>query len=600
MKLKQKAISIIASTFLVLMAALFLASGFIIVSSFVRLEERDMKKDIQRVTDRINDDLLDLSSRNRDYSSWDETYSFMVDKSEDFITSELVDVTFSSLRINLFSIVDNEMKPVFVKKFDINNSKEVPLNDLEDKVLKSIYIKKISDIEENKGNFQGIVMFGDVPMLVSSKEILQSNEEGPSRGFLLMGKYLDKETIDYMNNITHVNFSITSLESPKSDEELKTLNKINVDNDDVLIKRINRYKVEAYTILKDIYGVPTVVIQASSYREVFNQGLGAVRYLLLSLMAISIVFAAVAMVFMDKVLLSRLFKLNIRVKEIGQKEDFSLRVDERGKDELSDLSSSINDMLMRLESTIINLKELDTLKSEFISTVSHELRTPLTSIIGFSKLNKSKFIKTILPQMNLEDNKIKKACQQLSDNSDIIVSEAERLSQIVNNILDISKIEAGKMEYNAQIISVGDIIDKSIAAVEALLIEKNLKLVKEIDKQLPFIIGDKDKLMQVIINLMSNAIKFTDEGSITCSACLMGGNLKVSIIDTGVGVSEEDYERVFEKFVQVGDNLTAKPKGTGLGLPICKSIIAQHGGQIWVEKGIERGSNFSFTLPISN
>jgi CheY-like chemotaxis protein len=112
-------------------------------------------------------------------------------------------------------------------------------------------------------------------------------------------------------------------------------------------------------------------------------------------------------------------------------------------------------------------------------------------------------------------------------------------------------------------------------------------------------IGDRDKLIQVVINLISNAVKFTDQGSVTCRVRQRGQEVVVNVIDTGMGIAQEDYPKVFEKFKQVGDTLTNKPKGTGLGLPICKEIVEHHGGRIWVESEMGRGSTFSFTLPIA-
>lgn len=604
MKLKRKAILLIMSTFLILIAALFVASGLILVSSFVKIEERDMRKDVQRVVDRIDDDVLDLSSRNRDYGSWDQTYNFMEDRNEQYIDSELGDETFSTLKINLLYIADENMNSVFIKKFNTSTSYEDPLSQEESNTLKEIYNNKIVNAQEKQGNFHGIIIFGNSPMLISSREILPSDELGSSRGYLLMGRLLDKDAVDYINKVTHVDFSLLPFKDINSDKEQKMLDNINASNADALVKRVNQNTVEAYKVLNDIYGTPAAVMKVSSYRVIFNQGLAAVRYLLLSLTVIGIVFSYVSMVFMDKVLLNRLLRLNRRVKEIGESEDFSLRVEISGKDELSDLTVSVNNMLARLESGISSLrenneklKELDKLKDEFITTVSHELRTPLTSIIGFSKLNKSKFVKVIVPEIDLEDEKIKKACMQLRGNSDIIISEAERLGEIVNDILDISKIEAGKMEYKNELVKIENIINKSASAVDALLMEKHLIFEREIEEDLPFVNGDEDRLMQVIVNLLSNAIKFTEKGSITCRACLTGKEIVVSIIDTGIGIAAEDSEIIFERFRQVGDSLVGKPKGTGLGLPICKSIIEQHGGRIWVERGLGKGSIFSFSLP---
>ena len=148
-------------------------------------------------------------------------------------------------------------------------------------------------------------------------------------------------------------------------------------------------------------------------------------------------------------------------------------------------------------------------------------------------------------------------------------------------------------------VTVSDVIERAIAATASLFEAKKLNLVRAIEPDLPPITGDQDRLIQVVINLISNAIKFTDAGSVTCAAGLHGGELVVSVTDSGIGIAPGDQPKVFEKFKQVGDTLTDKPKGTGLGLPICREIVEYHGGRIWVESEPGKGSTFSFTLPIS-
>lgn len=243
-------------------------------------------------------------------------------------------------------------------------------------------------------------------------------------------------------------------------------------------------------------------------------------------------------------------------------------------------------------------KEVDRMKTDFISTVSHELRTPLTSVLGFAKLIKKKLEESVFPNVSQEDKKIQRAVNQVSANIDIIVSEGERLTALINDVLDIAKMEAGKIEWKMEPLKIEELIDRAIAATSGLFTHKDLQLLKDINLDLPVVIGDKDRLLQVVINLISNGVKFTERGSITIKAQTENEAIRVSIIDTGTGIKEADQPKVFEKFKQVGDTLTDKPKGTGLGLPICKEIIEHHGGQIWVESEIGKGSNFSFTLPI--
>jgi len=244
------------------------------------------------------------------------------------------------------------------------------------------------------------------------------------------------------------------------------------------------------------------------------------------------------------------------------------------------------------------LQELDRMKSDFLSTVSHELRTPLTSVLGFSKIIKKKLNEVVFPQIDLGDKKNNRTVRQVGDNLEVIISESKRLTNLINDVLDLSKMEAGKIEWKMELLFIEEVLDRATAATSSLFEKNKLELINEVENDLPQIMGDKDRLIQTVINLISNAVKFTDNGSVTCRIKRIDDQLIISVIDTGIGITKEDLEKVFEKFKQVGDTLTDKPKGTGLGLSICRQIVEQHGGRIWVESEPGRGSNFSFSLPL--
>jgi signal transduction histidine kinase/CheY-like chemotaxis protein len=242
-------------------------------------------------------------------------------------------------------------------------------------------------------------------------------------------------------------------------------------------------------------------------------------------------------------------------------------------------------------------EEADAAKSAFLSTVSHELRTPLTSVLGFAKIIKKRLEERIFPLVPTEDRKIAQTIHQVEENLKVVVTEGERLTKLIDDVLDLAKIEAGKLEWHMDAVSIADVIEHVTAATSSLFEQKGLRLVKEVDGDLPQVTGDRDRLIQVVINLISNAVKFTEMGTVICRADRRNGNVVVSVIDTGLGIAQADQSKVFERFKQVGDTLTDKPKGTGLGLPICREIVEHHGGRIWVESEIGRGSTFSFTLP---
>ena len=243
-------------------------------------------------------------------------------------------------------------------------------------------------------------------------------------------------------------------------------------------------------------------------------------------------------------------------------------------------------------------EEADAAKSAFLSTVSHELRTPLTSVLGFAKIIKKRLDDRIFPLIKTDDRKVLQTIQQVQDNLQVVVGEGERLTKLIDDVLDLAKIEAGKLEWHEEAVSLQDVIDHATAATSSLFDQKGLALIKDVDPTLPVITGDRDRLVQVVINLISNAVKFTETGSVTCRAVQQGGTIVVSVIDTGLGIAPADQPKVFERFKQVGDTLTDKPKGTGLGLPICREIVEHHGGRVWVESELGKGSTFSFSLPL--
>jgi signal transduction histidine kinase len=286
--------------------------------------------------------------------------------------------------------------------------------------------------------------------------------------------------------------------------------------------------------------------------------------------------------------------------------DMNARIDLNRNDELGELAASFNQMGDTIQKRTGELQELnkklvklDSAKSDFLSTVSHELRTPLTSVMGFAKLIKKKQEEVIFPALTSDDPKVVKSVAQVRDNLNIIVSESERLTALITDVLDIAKMDSGKIEWKSEPVAPADIINRATAATSSLFDKKGIALEKDIDPDLPTLVGDGDRLMQVMINLLSNAVKFTDAGSVTCRAKRSAQGVRISVMDSGIGIAPEHHEAVFEKFRQIGNILSDKPGGTGLGLPICREIVEHHGGRIWVESELGKGSTFMFEIPVT-
>jgi len=241
-------------------------------------------------------------------------------------------------------------------------------------------------------------------------------------------------------------------------------------------------------------------------------------------------------------------------------------------------------------------KELDQLKTDFISTVSHELRTPMTSVLGFSKIIRKKLEQAVFPLLAGQKG-VERPISQVRGNMDIIVAEAERLTELINDVLDIARMEAGEIRWRDERVSMAGVLKQSVEATRGMWQAKGLVVETVVEDGLPDVRGDHARLVQVVVNLLSNAVKFTDRGTIRCAAGRDGNYVRVSVEDEGAGIDMDDLRMVFDKFRQVGDTLTGKPEGSGLGLPICRQIVERHGGSIWVESHVGKGSVFTFTIP---
>lgn len=230
--------------------------------------------------------------------------------------------------------------------------------------------------------------------------------------------------------------------------------------------------------------------------------------------------------------------------------------------------------------------EAERAKSEFVSTVSHELRTPMTSIKGYTDL--------------LLMGAVGELTEQQRHFVTIIRNNADRLTALVNDLLDISRIESGRIELNLKPVLIQEVVDQVVSSLQPRASSRDLEIRVEVSPDLPAVWGDSDRIAQILINLVGNAIQYTPPGGeITISARVRGEKMEVSVADTGIGISEENQKKIFDRFFRADDPLVQETPGTGLGLPITASLVEMHGGEIWVESELGEGSTFTFTLPLA-
>ncbi len=254
--------------------------------------------------------------------------------------------------------------------------------------------------------------------------------------------------------------------------------------------------------------------------------------------------------------------------------------------ELQRKSDELVALTAELRAANERLKELDRLKDDFVSTVTHELRTPLTSIRAFSEI--------------LHDNPDLDAAERHKFLT-IIIQESERLTRLINQVLDLAKLESGRAEWRVREVDLKAVVEDSLEATGQLFRAKDIALEARLPDAVPMVLADRDRLVQVLINLLSNAAKFVpaSRGRVEVELAARGDAVQVQVIDNGPGISAHDSQIIFEKFGQAGDTMTQKPQGTGLGLPISRQIVEHFGGKLWVRNTPGGGATFGFELPVA-
>ncbi len=322
-----------------------------------------------------------------------------------------------------------------------------------------------------------------------------------------------------------------------------------------------------------------------------------------TLLLIGLGVALLASFFVARRVVRPLQTLRQGVERIGSG-DLSARLEIKTGDEIEILADEFNKMTAHLKEaqtglerkvaertqalTIANekLEEASKLKSQFLANVNHELRTPVSAIIGYARL--------VLRATEGQIDPLQ------SENLQDLLNNSERLLNLIDGLLDFAKIEAGKMEVHVEPVRVDEVIEGAASTIESTLSHGSIRLIREIAPDIPVLNTDREKLGQIILNLLDNAVKFTERGEIRITASRQNGSLKLVVSDTGIGIEKGDLTRIFEEFHR-GDGSSAKKyRGTGLGLAIVKKFVQLLGGEIAVDSEVGKGSRFTFTLPLDS
>jgi signal transduction histidine kinase len=615
-----------------LIGLIFINAQLILVDSYQHLEEQNATQNIDRVFHALKSDIDSLRISDID---WLEKPSSLRSAPEisnrEFIQSSLLDRLSLDAKLSIALLLDQQNKVVFQNAINTNNGKPTSIPKAFLATLKPG--SPLLDSTNNETAIKGIMALPEGLLMTISVPVYPQNGHEVSWGRLIGGRYLDDEEIEYLSDSTKLDVKIIPFNYGNIPADfLRAKSKLDSANH-YYIEPVNNQLVSGYTIMDDIFGKPAIMLRAQMPRFISQYGQDSINSFFVSLMIIVVLLAAVVFLLLERTILSRLTLLNTGLMRAKAPNDMTLEVLTTGNDEIATLTSSIKEIFKahaqtksqlqdakdnlekrviertaeltttntRLEQELGDRKQANLnltqardkalgelqLKSQLLANVSHDSRTPLT-IIGLN---------TEMLQQGRHGELNDKQTEVL----DRILNATRQLLNFVTNMLDEAQLKHGKMPFVNVTFEPKLLIEEFVSMLEPLAEAKGIKLKADIDLALPSQIkGDPDRLKQILSNLSENAIKFTDQGSVTIKARRTDRLYwTISVIDTGRGIPTEAQNRIFEAYWQLNSTVKRDSnKGVGLGLSIVKQIVQLMKGTIAVESKVGEGTTFIITLPI--
>ena len=576
------------------------------IASVVAIERASIDTDLARVQQALKIRTDQLDSVLATMSLWDDTYNYVTTKDPDYIAQNFTSGGFQQFTTQAALIYDLHGNLIYGESIDPQSFalRGVPtaLATYFNHDQRLLHFQKEQDVHS------GVLELEQQLIEIVSRPILHSNADGPAIGTIVFARQIDAKEIEKIQAVTQFAITFESLNRAVAAHNQLAVFTSSEHTLRTIAIPLDVQHIEGFGIFDDIYNQPQIVARVEQPRVLYNEVQSSLRNLALTfLLGGCIIFLTLAYS-LDQLVLRRLFRLGKAVQVVGSEGMIDARIPLAGNDELSQLSRSINQMLAALEQAQVtnqvvererlaaleqinvqleaNLREqmrVEQIKNEFISVVSHELRTPLTAIRGALGLVNGGVIGAIPPQA--------------SDMLQIAQRNSERLIRLVNAILDIEKIEAGKLSLHLQLHALRPLLVQAIEENDHYAIEHQIYYRLNADYDAEVMI-DRDRMLQVLNNLLSNAAKFSPTGeTVTISLAVADTVVRIAVADSGPGIPANFHQRIFQKFAQADASDARQKGGTGLGLNITRALVEQMNGTISFVCPPEAGTIFVVELP---
>ncbi len=713
MTLRTKTLATLFVTLFGLLALLYVGYNTTVMQSFVRLEDEETRVKIEQIRVYLATQVRNLNLQIKDWAQWDETYNYAVSFDPAFVQANLSDETLDNLRLNMMVLVDEAGQIVYTKAHDLGDlAADLSTGNIQS-YLDANPLLLSRPVEPTSG-ISGLLVVGTTPVLVATSPILNSEGGGPPHGTLIWARFMTAPLMDQMTELFQAPVSASVIGSPNLPPEVNAAAQALTVTNPTLTLVANENMVSGYGLLTDLYGRPSLVIRIDLPRNIYQHGRYSQTWFALSLGGAGVVFAAVFLVLVERLVLTRLARMSRAVSGIGANRDFTVRVDERGDDELARLGHAINTSLtaaaesqakllalneelerrvvdrtsdvereMLFQEAILNSmnegvlygteneieyanqmmseltgyepaefigqpqsmlfntptrlerkrildeddagpswiqhgerklrrkdgklvdvaftmtpllgysdspkqiaivrdvteeKALQARRDRFLANASHELRTPLTNLITRLYL-------------------LRRQPEQFQSHLDVLDRVTAHMKSLIEDLLDVSRFNKGTMSLKRERMSLAPLIEEVVEIQRREAERKQQTLTTELPDEAVFVFIDRKRFIQVLTNLIFNAINYTPTGgkigvSLTTEAQDSMRFALLRISDNGVGIDAESLDQIFQPFFRASQEVP----GTGLGLSIVKEIVTGHGGEIRVESSVGAGTTFTIRM----